>query len=323
MALLSVEDLHVHYTSTRGAVRAVDGVSFSLEGPGEVLALIGESGSGKTSLALALMRLLPQNVERHEGAIHFQDIDLMGLSDEEFRKQIRWRSVSMVFQGAMNSLNPVLRVGRQVAEPLLLEKVHKQEAYREADRLLELVGLPAGTARRYPHELSGGMKQRVVIAMALVMKPQLVILDEPTSALDASVQAQIMNLLKELKWELDLSMLFITHDIALASDLSDRIAVVHGGEVREYGTAEDVLGEPRDPYTRGLLASIPRLRSADLPQFLRGEPPDMAAPPAGCRFHHRCAEAFEPCADKRPPLIDVGGGHLARCWLYDDAGRSG
>ena len=323
MALLNVEDLHVHYATTRGAVRAVDGVSFSLEGPGEALGIIGESGSGKTSLALALMRLLPRNVERHEGRIHFQDIDLMGLSDEEFRRRIRWRAVSMVFQGAMNSLNPVLRVGRQVAEPLLLEKVPKQEAYREADRLLELVGLPAGTARRYPHELSGGMKQRVVIAMALVLKPQLVILDEPTSALDASVQAQIMNLLKELKWELDVSMLFITHDIALASDLSDRIAVVHGGEVREYGTAEGVLGEPLDPYTRRLLASIPRLRSADVPQFLRGEPPDMAAPPSGCRFHPRCTDAFEPCAARHPPLIEVRSGHLARCWLYDGAGWSG
>lgn len=323
MALLEVEDLHLHYATTRGAIRAVDGISFSLAGPGEALGIIGESGSGKTSTALALMRILPQNVDRYEGRVQFQDVDLMELSDEEFRTRIRWRAVSMVFQGAMNSLNPVLRVGRQVAEPLLLDKVSKKDADREAERLLDLVGLPAGTARRYPHELSGGMKQRVVIAMALVLEPKLVILDEPTSALDASVQAQIMNLLKELKWELGVSMLFITHDIALASDLSDRIAVVHGGELREYGTAEGVLTEPLDPYTRGLLASMPRLRSADVPQFLPGEPPDLAEPPSGCRFHPRCSDAFEPCPARHPPLLQVRPGHLARCWLYEDSGRNG
>ena len=314
--ILEVEELVLHYGTGEGPVKAVDGVSLRIEEKGEVLALIGESGSGKTSLARALMRLLPRNVDRFEGRVRLNGTDLMSLSQDRFRRDILWRRISMVFQGAMSSLNPVLRVGKQVAEPLVKDGMSDRVAIREAESLLEMVGLPTGTVRSFPHELSGGMKQRVVIAMALVHRPGLVILDEPTSALDASVQAQIMNLLKELKWELGLSMLFITHDIALAGDLSDKVAVIHGGELRERGTAEQVLTRPLDPYTQALLASVPRLRSAQRPSFLSGSPPDLIHPPSGCRFHPRCSYAFEPCPTDPPSLSEVESGHLARCWLY-------
>jgi oligopeptide/dipeptide ABC transporter ATP-binding protein len=316
VALLDVADLRMRYRAPRGAVRAVDGVSFSIEA-GEVLGIIGESGSGKTSLALTIMRLLPPNAVGFEGTVRVDGVDLATLSDDEFRRRVRWREIAMVFQGAMNALNPVLRVGRQITEPLVLHGTPADEARRRAERLLERVGLGAEAARRYPHELSGGMRQRVVIAMALALDPRLVILDEPTSALDASIQAQIMNLLKTLKWELGLSMLFITHDVALASDLADRLAVVHGGEVREEGSAEAVLTNPLDPYTQGLLASIPRLRGPDRPRFLTGAPPDLADPPPGCRFQPRCPQAFAPCASRHPPLLEVRAGQRARCWLYE------
>lgn len=315
--VLEVEDLVLHYGTERGPVRAVDGISLSIEEPGQALALIGESGSGKTSLAKALMRLLPPNADRYEGRIRLNGTDLMGMRNDRFRRNVLWREISMVFQGAMNSLNPVLRVGRQVAEPLVEADMPAKKARREAERLLELVGLPAGTFASFPHELSGGMKQRVIIAMALVHEPHLLLLDEPTSALDASVQAQIMNLLKELKWELGLSMLFITHDIALSADLGDRIAVIHAGEIRERGSAGEVLANPLDPYTQRLLAAVPRLHAEERPDFLPGAPPDLVEPPAGCRFHPRCDFVFEPCPVDSPPLIEVRPDHVARCWLYD------
>lgn len=323
MALLEVEALYVHYQGARGVVRAVDGVSFRLEGPGEALGLIGESGSGKSSLALALMRLLPKNVSRFEGRVRFQGRDILRLSPEAFRREVRWKGIAMVFQGAMHGFNPVLKVGEQVAERLLLEGASKREARSKIAALFERVGLPEETWERYPHELSGGMKQRVMIAMALVFNPSLLILDEPTSALDVSVQAQIMNLLKTLKWESGISMLFITHDLALASDLCDRIAVVYGGELRELGSADAVLPAPLDPYTQRLLASLPRLRGSERPAFLPGAPPDPVAPPPGCRFFPRCPSAFEPCATRPPDLLEVRPGHLARCWLYAGASANG
>lgn len=316
MPLLDVRDLTLHYSTPRGPVRAVDGVSFALEGGGEALGLIGESGSGKTSLGIALMRMLPKNVAQYSGQILFQGRDLMGLSDNELRYGVRWKQISMVFQGAMNAFNPVIRVGDQVAERMWVEGIAKPDARKEVERLLERVGLPSDVYGRYPHELSGGMKQRVVIAMALALKPPLVILDEPTSALDVVVQAQIMNLLKDLKRELGLSMIFITHDPALASDLCDRVAVVYGGQVREAASTEALLGQPLDPYTQGLLASIPRLHSDQEPSFLRGAPPDLVNPPKGCRFAERCSRAFEACAEP-PVLLEPTPAHQVRCWLYD------
>ena len=320
MALLEVRDLHLHYGTPRGDVRAVDGVSFDIESPGQAVAIVGESGSGKTSLAASVMRILPPNVSRYDGSIRFDGIDLMPLSDEEFRRRIRWQRIAMVTQGSMNALNPVLRVGVQITERPLLERgVSKDEAYAKAEEMLEMVGLAREIIQRYPHELSGGMKQRVGIAMALVMSPTLLILDEPTSALDVSVQAQVMNLLKRLKASEGLAMLFITHDIALASDLCDRVVVAYGGEHIESGSAEDVILNPKHPYTQKLISSIPRLHQKTKPEFLKGEPPDLVEPPPACRFAPRCPHAFEPCEQRRPPEFTIVPGHTARCWLYDPA----
>jgi oligopeptide/dipeptide ABC transporter ATP-binding protein len=313
MSLLSVEGLSVGYAGPRGTVRAVDGASLVVEGPGEAVGIIGESGSGKSSLALALMRTLPRNATVSAGRILFRDQDITALGDEEFRRTVRWSGISMVTQGAQHALNPVIAVGDQVAERLRADGMGLGDARLRVDDLLGRVGLPTGTSRRYPHELSGGMRQRVMIAMALTHDPPLVILDEPTSALDVSVQAQIMNLLKELKWERGISMLFITHDLALASDLCDRIVVVYAGQVREDGPADAVLVAPRDPYTQGLLASLPLLHEDAMPAPLAGSPPDPVEPPAGCRFADRCPVAFERCVEP-PPLTQVGPGHMARCW---------
>jgi oligopeptide/dipeptide ABC transporter ATP-binding protein len=314
MALLEVRDLVVHYETPKGPVRAVDGVSFGVEGPGEAVGIIGESGSGKSSLAIALMRVLPRNGRVVGGQVLFEGRDLITMPEETLRREVRWKGIAMVFQSAMQSLNPVLRVGDQVAERVVHEGVPKAEAARQVAELLERVGLPRGTDQRYPHELSGGMKQRVAIAMALTLKPSLLILDEPTSALDVSIQAQIMNLLKELKWEAGISMLFITHDLALASDLCDRVAVAYAGQLREYGTADDVVADPRDPYTQRLLASLPSLHGDGQPTFLPGSPPDLRNPPEGCRFLPRCPLAFEKCVEP-PPFREVATGHSSRCWL--------
>jgi oligopeptide/dipeptide ABC transporter ATP-binding protein len=319
MSLLQVRDLRLEYSTPRGPLRAVDGVSFDLVERGEALGIIGESGSGKTSIAIALMRLLPRNARLVGGSLRFDGRDLLAMSDERFRSDVRWRGMAMVFQGAMHSLNPVVRVGDQVAERLVADGMPKREARERVAGLLERVGLPATVLSRYPHELSGGMKQRVMIATALTHDPPLLILDEPTSALDVSIQAQIMNLLKELKAERGIAMLFITHDLALASDLCDRIAVVYGGQVREIGSAEDVLTDPQDPYTQRLLASIPGLHDAAPPAFLPGAPPDLRDDMPGCRFQPRCPLAFEPCAARPPELLAVGPGHWARCWLHATA----
>jgi oligopeptide/dipeptide ABC transporter ATP-binding protein len=314
MTLLAVDGLVIEYAGSRGPVRAVDGLSLTIEGAGEVLGIIGESGSGKTSLALALMRLLPRNGTMPAGRVLFGGTDITALTDEEFRRQVRWSGMAMVFQGAMHALNPVISVGDQVAERLRADGMGLGDARARVDDLLGRVGLPAGTSRRYAHELSGGMRQRVMIAMALTHDPPLLILDEPTSALDVSIQAQIMNLLKELKWERGISMLFITHDLALASDLCDRIMVVYAGQVREIGSADDVLVEPRDPYSRALLGSISRLHGDEMPTFLAGSPPDPREPLPGCRFAPRCPSVFERCAEP-PPLTEVAADHHARCWL--------
>ncbi len=312
--LLEVRDLTVEYATERGPLRAVDGLSFDLA-EGEALGIIGESGSGKTSLALALMRLLPSNGDLAGGSMHLAGEHLGAMTDEQFRASVRWSRMAMVFQGAMHSLNPVIRVGDQVGERLRADGVGKREARARVSELLTRVGLSATTAERYPHELSGGMKQRVMIATALTHDPPLLILDEPTSALDVSIQAQIMNLLKELKAERRISMLFITHDLALASDICDRIAVVYAGEVRELGSAEDVLGAPADPYTQRLLAAIPSLHDPTPPEFLRGAPPDLHEAVAGCRFRPRCPLAYDACA-AAPPYLEIAPGHWARCWRH-------
>jgi len=264
LALLEVRDLQLHYDTAQGTVRAVDHVSFSVPSTGQAVGLIGETGSGKTSVLLALTRMLPKNVSLLSGEVLLEESNVLDMSEERFRRDIRWKRIAVVPQGVQNGFNPVIRVGEQVMERALAEASADADAVREeARRLLRTVGLPEGIWNRYPHELSGGMKQRAAIAMALTMRPTLLLLDEPTSALDVSIQAQIMNVLKKLKWDLGISMVFISHDIALASDLCDRFVVLSHGSVREEGTAEQVLLEPRDRYTQELLASVPRLKRAD------------------------------------------------------------
>jgi len=318
MRQLRVENLHLYYDTLRGSVRAVDNVSFTLE-KGNTLGLVGESGCGKSSTAIALMRVLPRNVKVFKGKIFLDDMDLMRLTDEEFRRQIRWKRISMVFQGAMNSLNPVLKAGFQVAEPLLInQKMNKKESINYVGELFKTVGLPPEFADRYPHELSGGMRQRVVIAMALVLNPEIVILDEPTSALDVSIQAQIMNLLKKLKKERDISMIFITHDIALASDLCDVIGVMYGGQIVELGTSEEILLAPKHPYTQKLISSVPSLRKDEIPEFIPGAPPDLVNPPKGCRFHPRCQFKMDKCEVIEPSLVSIDKKQKVKCYLYSD-----
>jgi len=314
--ILDVRHLRLYYRTSMGPVKAVDDVNFSVR-RGETLALVGESGCGKTSIGISIIRVLPRNVHTYRGTILYKGVDLMRLSDEEFRRRVKWREISMVFQGAMNALNPVISVGLQVSEPLIIhEGLDKREAIRRVREALKDVGLHESVADRYPHELSGGMKQRVIIAMALIMKPSLVILDEPTSALDLMTQANILNLLKDLKKRHGLSYLFITHDLPLASELADKLAVMYAGRLVELGTAEQIFLEPKHPYTRLLIASVPTLREEKEITFIPGEVPSLINPPSGCRFHPRCPEAMDICSKKAPEFIEVEKGHYVACFLY-------
>jgi ABC-type glutathione transport system ATPase component len=261
MAFLEARDIVLTYGSEAGPVRAVDGVSFEIHEPGQCLAVIGETGSGKTSLLYALTRVLPRSVTESSGTVVLGGDEISSYSLDRYRREVRWRRISVVFQASMNGFNPVKRVGTQIIERAALENgARESDLEGQARQLLRSVGLGEDVYRRFPHELSGGMKQRAALAMALMMDPELVILDEPTSALDVSVQAQIMNTLKELKWSRRVGMIFITHDIALASDLADTMLVMKSGVQREFGSAEEVLTRPRDSYTRKLLESVPRLR---------------------------------------------------------------
>ena len=315
MSLLSVQNLVLHYRTRKGLVRAVDDVSFDVE-RGETFALVGESGCGKTSTASALLRMLPRNVGAYTGEVKLDGKDLMELDDEDFRKDVRWRRISIVFQGAMNALSPMIPVGRQIAEPLMVHlDAEKEEALAKAQEAIKNVGLPSYTMRQYAHELSGGMKQRIVIAMALIMKPSLVILDEPTSALDVMTQANIMNLLKGLKKEESLSYIFITHDLGLSSELADDVGIMYAGKLVEVGPAEEIYPNPQHPYTQKLLASAPKLRSEEKPDSIRGAPPDLVKPPPGCRFHPRCPYVFDKCRVEVPPYF--GGTDRAACWLLE------
>ncbi len=313
--LLRVENLQLHFRTTRGVVQAVDGVSFELR-RNEAMVILGESGCGKTSLARALLRLLPRNVERFSGSITLNGQELMGLSDEEFRQQVRWLKISFVPQAAMNALNPVLKVGDQVAEPLMEHlRLGRQEALRRAAEAFANVGVPADFLHRYAFELSGGMRQRVAIAMALVTNPDLIVLDEPTSALDVLTQANIMNVLKRIKQEYTTSYILITHDIGTSSELADRVATMYAGQIVELNDATHFFSRPYHPYAQGLMASVPRLRQKQDPVFIPGQPPSLLQPPAGCRFAARCPARFEPC-DQEPPLYEPGERQQVKCWLY-------
>jgi peptide/nickel transport system ATP-binding protein len=314
--MLEAVGLRLYYGEGGKTVRAVDDVSFRV-GDGETLGLVGESGCGKTSTGLALMRLLPPNTVELGGRVYLDGVEILSLDEKVFAAEVRWRKISMVFQGAMNSFNPVLRVGLQVAEPLVVKAGYsRDEALRVVRKLFRDVGLPEEAADRYPHELSGGMRQRAMIAMALTLSPRLLILDEPTSALDISIQTQIMNLLKRLKREHGLSMLFITHDLALVCDIADAIAVMYAGEIVESGGADEVVKKPAHPYTQLLIKSIPRLRGPKTLDYIPGAPPSLSDPPPGCRFHPRCPHIVRgKCDIEKPPGIATDGGRKAACWL--------
>jgi len=319
--ILECINMRLYYSTRKGPVKAVDNVSFSL-GKGESLALVGESGCGKSSLAKAIVKLLPRNVDTYKGQVVLEGQDIMKLNVREFRTEIRWKKISMVFQGAMNSLNPVLKVGYQVAESLLIhESISKEEAQKRAIEALRLVGIHESFVERYPFELSGGMKQRTVIAMALVANPKIVILDEPTSALDVITQANIMNLLKRLKKELGLTYIFITHDIALSSELADKIAVMYAGEIQEIADAEIFYRKPFHPYSQKLMASVPTLRTDKKLEFIRGAPPSLLNPPPGCRFHPRCPSVFDRCSKENPGVFDLGSEHCVKCWWFEGSGE--
>ena len=316
--VLRVRNLRLYFQTRRGPVQAVDGVDFDLR-KNEATVVIGESGCGKSSLAKAILRLLPRNAGTYDGEVWLHDQNIMLLNDESFRKEIRWRRISMVPQAAMNALNPVMKIGDQVSEPAMVHlNLNHEDATKSAARMLEHVGVPIDFLHRYAFELSGGMRQRSALAMALVTLPDVVILDEPTSALDVLTQASIMNLMKRMKKELETSFILITHDIATSSELADNVAVMYAGQIVEVGDARRFFAKPLHPYSYALMASVPRLRETIEPEFITGQPPSLLNPPTGCRFKDRCPKRFDKC-DEAPPMFIEEGDRQVRCWLYDDA----
>jgi len=312
--LLQIQDLTLHFRVTEGVIHAVDGVDLELSSNRAVV-ILGESGCGKTSLSKALLRLLPQNVETYSGKVILQGRDLMTLNDDEFRKHIRWVSMAVVPQSAMNSLNPVMKIGEQITEPALLHLELEQEAALQlAGRMLKLVDIPYDFLDRYPFELSGGMRQRAVLAMALMTQPELIILDEPTSALDMLNQANLMNVLKRVKKDLGTTFVLITHDVAASSQLADEVAIMYAGQMVEMGLARDFFPAPLHPYSQMLMASVPRLRDNSAPMYISGQSPSLLNPPTGCRFAERCPYRYHKC-NNEPPLIDKHG-RKVKCWLY-------
>jgi oligopeptide/dipeptide ABC transporter ATP-binding protein len=319
--LLVVDELVTHFKLEAGSVRAVDGVSFRLD-YGEALGIAGESGCGKTTTALSLVQILPSNARIKGGSVKLMGIDLVGKSDNAMRRY-RWREISIVFQGAMNALNPVQRVRDQIAEPIEERlAVSPKAAAKRAGDLLELVGIPRKRGSAFPHELSGGMRQRAMIAMALACDPAIIIGDEPTTALDVMVQAQILELLESLRHKLGLSLILITHDLSVIAETCDRVMVMYAGRVAEEGPVSEVFRHPRHPYTLKLLSAFPNIhadrRTLDV---IPGSPPDLRNPPPGCRFAPRCQFAMDVCREVVPPEITFDGVRVA-CHLYP-AGSDG
>jgi len=318
MSLLEVDQLKTYFRISRGYVRAVDNVSFSLE-KGEAIGLAGESGCGKTTTALSILKILPSNGEILEGRIMFSGIDVTKISDEKMRRDIRWKGISIVFQGAMNAFNPVFRVGDQLVEAITLhEDIQKSEAVTRAKKLLELVGIEPSRFSNYPHEFSGGMKQRALIAMSISSNPSVLIADEPGTALDVIVQAQILKLLRELKKNLNLSMILITHDLSIIAETCEKVAIMYAGKIVEYGSVFEIFREPLHPYTIGLLAAFPNIKAAKTRmRAIQGYPPDLLDPPPGCRFHPRCKYAMDICRQKEPALIPDNKGRCVACHLVN------
>ena len=321
--LLEVKDLATYFFTPEGVVKAVDGITYDLE-EGETLALVGESGCGKSVSALSLMRLIQNPGRNVAGQVLFDGHDLLAIDDNDMRR-IRGKDMSMIFQEPMTSLNPVLTIGRQLTEALQLHlELDKQAAEQRAGELLLMVGIPEGDRRLkdYPHQFSGGMRQRVMIAMALSCNPKMLIADEPTTALDVTIQAQILELVQRLGKELGTAVLIITHNLGVVARYADRVNVMYAGKIIERGTAREIYGNPRHPYTIGLLASVPRLDEPRKEQLdpIQGLPPDLIALPEGCSFRPRCKFAIDRCATEIPPLVEVSEGHTSACWVSDQLG---
>ena len=313
--ILSVQNLTMCYTTRRGEVSAVDDVSFDLR-RGQSLGLVGESGCGKTSLAMSLMRLLPNNARILGGHVYLDGKDILALSEPELQK-IRWTGISMVFQAAMNALNPVYRVGAQIIEALQAHypQISAAQSRKRVQQLLRLVDLEPTVADSYPHQLSGGMRQRAIIAMALACDPDVIIADEPTSALDVIVQDRILKEMRRIQKDLGMAVIYISHDIAVVAEVSDDIGVMYAGRMAELADAVTVFRRPMHPYTFSLMSAFPSIKGpkrklATLP----GEPPDLIEPPPGCHFHPRCPRATSVCGAEPPPFEDAGGGHFVACY---------
>ena len=312
--MLEIQNLKTYFEIRQGYVKAVDGVTLSME-KGDALGLAGESGCGKTTTALTIMRLLPSNGRVISGKILYEGSDILAMDDETLRKEIRWKRMSMVFQGAMNALNPVFTVGDQIAQAIRIhEDVTKEAAWQRVDELFSLVGINPERSKHYPHEFSGGMKQRAIIAMSLACNPSLVVADEPVTALDVIVQAQILNLIRSLRERLGLSMILITHDLSVIADTCNRSAIMYAGKIVELADTVTLFKRPEHPYTQGLLTNYPSIKE-EKRRFapIAGSPPDLLSPPSGCRFHPRCPRAKESCQSEEPELIEVERGHYVSC----------
>jgi peptide/nickel transport system ATP-binding protein len=313
MPLLEVEGLKVYYYTLRGVVRAVEDASLRAE-QGELVAVVGESGSGKSTLGYAMLKLVPAPGKIVSGKVVVDGVEITSLRGERLRLA-RGGLVSMVFQDPFTTLDPVRRVGEQLAEVLVEHGIDSREAMERVPELLKAVKLPAELAHAYPHQLSGGQRQRVAIAAAIALRPRVLVADEPTTALDVIVQKQIMDLIDELRREMGMTVVLITHDIALAAERATSMAIMYAGYVVEYGPRDQVLGEPLHPYTKALLASVPDLESERWPKPIPGQPPDLRNPPSGCRFHPRCPLAMGICR-RDPPPARWSGRRMVRCWLY-------
>ncbi|MDQ0153900.1 ABC transporter ATP-binding protein [Robertmurraya andreesenii] len=316
--ILEVKDLHISFHTFSGEVQAIRGVNFDLH-KGETLAIVGESGSGKSVTSKAIMHLLPEsNSEIKQGQILFEGKDLAKLSDKAMQK-IRGKDISMIFQDPMTSLNPTMKVGRQIIEPIMKhQKLSKGAAKKRAIEILDLVGIPNPEVRfeQYPHQFSGGMRQRVVIAIALACNPKVLIADEPTTALDVTIQAQILELMKALQKKIDTSIIFITHDLGVVANVADRVAVMYGGKIVEVGTVDEVFYNPQHPYTWGLISSMPTLDTEDEELYaIPGTPPDLLHPPKGDAFAPRNRYAMKIDLEKQPPMFKVSDTHYAATWL--------
>lgn len=316
--ILSIENLRIHFETFAGEVQAIRGVNLKLE-KGETLALVGESGSGKSVTAKSVMKLLSNNAVVKEGAITFKGENILEKSERDMQS-IRGKKIAMIFQDPMTSLDPTMKIGKQITEVIIKhEKASKEEADKRAEELLELVGIQNAKERmkQYPHQFSGGQRQRIVIAIALACNPDVLIADEPTTALDVTIQAQILELLKELQQQFQMAIIFITHDLGVVANVADRVAVMYAGKVVEVGTADEVFYNPQHPYTWGLLRSMPTLHTGDTLYAIPGSPPDLLDPPVGDAFALRSDVALEIDRVKEPPMFEVSPTHFAATWLLD------